>query len=179
MSMSTPSVSSPGARIQDACEHTVFASRWLLAPIYLGLPLSIIVLLVKFAQYTIILFSDILGTDLRSTIVEVLSLIDLSLIANLVLIVTLAGYENFISRLEHAGGGDRPSWMGHVDFGDLKVKVMSSLVAITAILVLESFMHVAEMSNRELGWMVGIHLAFVLATLMLARMERLSNAPRD
>ncbi|HEY5300325.1 MAG TPA: YqhA family protein, partial [Acetobacteraceae bacterium] len=140
------------------CESAIFVSRWLLAPIYVGLSLSLVILLIKFAQRTIILFSAVLATDGSTTIVEVLSLIDLSLVGNLVLLVMLSGYGNFISKLNLEEHHDTPEWIGRVRFGDLKLRLMASIVAISAIYVLESFMNVRYYTNRELGWTVGIHL---------------------
>ena len=106
------------------------------------------------------------GSD--ETIIGILSLIDLSLMANLVLMVVLAGYENFVSRFELDTHRDRPDWIDHVGFSDLKLKLMASIVAISAIHVLEDFMHVDTISDRELGWRIGIHTAFVVSGLLLA-----------
>jgi uncharacterized protein (TIGR00645 family) len=89
--------------------------------------------------------------------------------------VMFAGYENFVSKLELVGHKDKPSWMGHVDFSDLKLKLMASIVAISAIQVLENFMNVAHLSDRELAWSVGIHMAFVASGVLLAVMDRLSG----
>lgn len=161
--------------IERWCEKTIFASRWLLAPIYLGLAASLLILLIKFAQRTIELFSGVLSTSGSSTIVEVLSLIDLSLMANLVLMVMFAGYENFISKLELDGHHDKPDWMGRVGFGDLKLRLMASIVAISAIHLLENFMSVEAYSDRALGWTVGIHLAFIVSAVLLALMDRISG----
>ncbi|MGA9868245.1 MAG: TIGR00645 family protein [Acetobacteraceae bacterium] len=162
------------AKIEQFCESAMFVTRWLLAPIYLGLSLSLVILLVKFIQSTITLFSAVLTTDGSTTIVEVLSLIDLSLVANLVLMVMLAGYGNFVSKLKHEEHDDRPEWLGRVPFGVLKLRLMASIVAISAIYVLESFMNIRDYTNRELGWTVGIHLAFVVSAVLLAVMDRVS-----
>jgi uncharacterized protein (TIGR00645 family) len=88
--------------------------------------------------------------------------------------VMLACYENFVSRFELEGHRYKPSWMGHVDFGELKVKLLTSIVAISAIHVLEIFMNIGPASDRELAWSVGILLAFVLSALFLAVMNRIS-----
>lgn len=168
--------SEPHTATERLVERTIFASRWLLAPFYVGLALSLVVLLIKFGQKTAKLLSDAFPSSSSEVITNVLSLIDLSLIASLVLMVMLACYENFVSRFELEGHKYKPSWMGHVDFGDLKVKLLTSIVAISAIHVLESFMNIGPASDRELAWSVGILIAFVFAALLLAIMNQLSPA---
>jgi uncharacterized protein (TIGR00645 family) len=164
--------------LERALERTLFASRWLLAPIYLGLAASLLLLLINFAQKSVSLVSHALTAGSDETIIGVLSLIDLSLMANLLLMVIFAGYENFISELE-LEHKDKPEWMGHVGFGDLKLKLMTSIVAISAIHVLEDFMHVEQVSDRELMWAAGIHVVFVVSGLLLALMDRVSTtAPK-
>jgi uncharacterized protein (TIGR00645 family) len=155
-------------------ERTILASRYVLAPFYAGLGLSLLVLLIKFAQKTATLVANAVPSTSSAVIAGVLSLIDLALIASLVLMVMLACYENFISRFDLTGLSYKPSWMGHVDFGDLKLKLLTSIVAISAIHVLESFMSVGSASDRELVWSVGILIAFVVCALLLAIMNRLS-----
>jgi uncharacterized protein (TIGR00645 family) len=154
--------------------RTLFSFRWLLAPFYLGLAVSLLVLLIKFAQKTAQLVSNALSGGSSEVITLVLSLIDISLIASLVLMVMLACYENFVSGFELGRYKYKPSWMGHIDFGELKVKLLTSIVAISAIHVLEIFMNIGSASNHELAWSVGILLAFVLSALLLAVMNRIS-----
>jgi uncharacterized protein (TIGR00645 family) len=156
-------------------EQALFSSRWLMAPFYVGLAAGLVLLLVEFVHRTISLFSHGFAARGEELTVAVLSLIDLSLMGNLLLMVIFAGYENFISRLDLDRHHDRPQWMGHVGFGDLKLKLMTSIVAISAIQVLEGFMHIDRLSDRELAWSVGLHLAFILSAVMLALMDRLSS----
>jgi uncharacterized protein (TIGR00645 family) len=159
-------------------EHVLFTSRWLLAPIYLGLAVGLAVLLIKFGQHTFELVTHALMTGGDDTIMGVLALIDLALMGSLVVMVMFAGYENFVSKLDLAGHEDKPGWMGHVDFSDLKLKLMASIVAISGIQVLESFMNLAQLSDRELAWSVGIHMSFVASGVLLAAMDRLSSKTR-
>jgi uncharacterized protein (TIGR00645 family) len=166
----------PHTVAERVAERTIFASRWLLAPFYVGLAFSLLVLLIKFAQNTVKLVSNALVSNSNDVITDVLSLIDLCLVASLLLIVMFASYENFVSRLQLEDNKYRPSWMGRVDFGDLKVKLLTSIVAIAAIHVLESFMNIGPTSDRELAWSVGILVAFVVSELLLAIMDRLSAA---
>jgi uncharacterized protein (TIGR00645 family) len=155
-------------------EQALFSSRWLMAPFYAGLAASLALLLVKFVQQTFAMFTGILATDAEELTIEILSLIDLSLMGNLLLMVIFAGYENFVSRLDLHNDDDRPHWMGHVGFGDLKLKLMTSIVAISAIQVLEAFMNISHTSDRELAWSVGLHAAFIVSAVLLAVMDRLS-----
>jgi uncharacterized protein (TIGR00645 family) len=152
-------------------ETTIFSSRWILAPIYLGLACGLLLLLFKFAQKLWEMVLTAVSTDLSDTISNILSLVDLSLMANLVLMIMFGGYQNFVSALDFEGHKDKPTWIGHVGFGDLKLKLMASIVAISAIELLKSLMHVGQVASRDLSWSVGIHLAFVVSAILLAVMD--------
>jgi uncharacterized protein (TIGR00645 family) len=165
----------PLATARRTIEQVIFTSRWLLAPIYAGLSVGLLVLVVRFAISTGELVSKILVIDTAQTIVGVLGLIDLALMGSLLLIVIFAGYENFVSKLNMDNRGDKLSWMGHVGFTDLKLKLMASIVAISAIRLLEDFMNLRELSDRDLAWGVAIHLSFVISGVLLAVMDRLTR----
>lgn len=163
-------------RIERGLETFLFAARWLAAPIYLGLVFCLVMLLVVFARYLFWIGAQILTLSLHQTAVAVLAFIDLALIANLILIVVFVGYESFVSRLqiEH---DDVPSWIGEVDYAGLKTKLLSSLVAITAIDLLKAFMEIQSdegHTNPDLRWMIGIHLT-LLATLVLSALSNWLN----
>lgn len=158
--------------VERAIERLIFASRWLLAPIYAGLSVGLLVLLIKFAQHTVELVSRVLSVSVAETIVGVLELIDLALMGSLLLIVIFAGYDNFVTKLDAAGIMDKPSWMGQVDFTDLKLKLMGSIVAISAIRLLECLMNLGDRTDRDLAWSVGIHLSLVVSGVLLAVMGR-------
>jgi uncharacterized protein (TIGR00645 family) len=165
----------PPTRVERFVGRSLFACRWLLAPFYLGLAVSLIVLLVKFTLKTIRLVTTAATGQDTEIITGVLSLIDVSLVASLLLMVMLAGYENFVSGFEVAPRRYSPSWMGHVSFGDLKVKVLTSIVAISAIHVLEGFMNIHDLGDRDLGWGLGIMVGFTLTGTLLAVMNRISG----
>lgn len=174
--MSEPPAPRPrNSPVERLIERTIFGSRWLLAPFYLGLILGLVALLVKFAQHTVALLGQTLQASGNDIIVGILSLIDLSLMANLLLMVIFAGYESFVSRMDLEGHAVRLDWMGQVGFGDLKLKLMASIVAISAIHVLEEFMNVGHVSDRDLAWVTGIHLLFVVSGVLLAVMDRLTE----
>ena len=163
-------------RLEMALENGLFASRWLMAPFYVGLIVSLVVLLVKF---TIILYEFVGHTWSASEsdiILGVLSLIDISLSGNLVLIIIFAGYENFVSRIDATSHPDWPDWMSKIDYASLKQKLLASIVAISAIQVLKAFMNIdTAVDNIKLAWLVGIHLVFVISTVLLAWSDRLSG----
>jgi uncharacterized protein (TIGR00645 family) len=163
----------PSHIVERIIEKTLFSSRWLLAPIYLGLAFSLILILFKFAQKSWAMASKLVSISSDDTIVGVLSLVDLSLMGNLLLMIMFGGYQNFVSQLDFDGHKDKPDWIGHVGFGDLKLKLMASIVAISAIELLKSFMNVEQVSSRDLGWGVGIHMTFVVSAVLLAMMDLL------
>lgn len=161
---------------EGAFEYIVFSARWLLAPFYLGMVIALMALLAKFVEelwHVVFINSE---ADAGEVVLSVLSLVDLSLIANLLIIVIFAGYENFISKIEVAKGHvDRPSWMGKVDYAGLKMKVIGSLVAISSIELLKDFI---ESSSGEapnnLKWRIYIHLVFLASGVMFAIMDWIS-----
>ncbi len=160
--------------IERPLERILFASRWAMAPFYLGLALSLLVLLVKFLQELAHFVGGVLTATEADVILGILTLIDLSLAGNLLLIVMFSGYENFVSKFDHAADQERPDWMGKVDFGGLKIKLLASIVAISAIHLLKAFMDVGTMSDRDLMWLTIIHVVFVGSGVVLALADRLT-----
>lgn len=161
-------------RVERAMEYLMFNSRWLLAPFYFGLVLAIGLLLVKFTKEFVALVPVVFTGSGSQTVVGILSLIDISLVANLLIIIIFAGYENFVSKIETGDHEDRPSWMGHVGFSDLKLKVIGSIVAISAIELLKFFMSAEDIDSEQLAWKVGIHVTFVVSGVLFALMDWLS-----
>ncbi|WP_426137515.1 TIGR00645 family protein [Psychrobacter sp. TWR1-1-1] len=162
--------------LEHYLEQTIFNSRWILAPFYLGLVLGIILLFIKFIQKTIMMFDTVFSASVSDVIVNILVLVDLSLVASLLLIIIFSGYEIFVSKIDTGDHVDRPSWMGKVDFSGLKLKVIGAIVAISAIDLLKSFMDIPnELSDAEadkLMWKVIIHMTFVLSGLLFAIMDK-------
>lgn len=162
-------------RVELLLEWVIFNSRWLLAPFYLGLVLAIALLLVKFAKEFMHFVPLVFTGEGGDVIIGLLSLIDVVMIANLVLIIVLAGYENFVSRIDTGNSEDRPNWMGHVGFAELKMKLIGSIVAISGIELLKAFMYVERLTNEQLAWKVGIHMTFVVSGVLFAVMDRISS----
>jgi uncharacterized protein (TIGR00645 family) len=163
-------------QLDHLIERTLFASRWLLAPIYLGLSVLLVVFTIRFFRELgeLLWYSPVSGeTDV---LLGALSLIDLSLVAGLIVMVMLSGYENFVSRLDVTEAEKAISWLGKLDSGTLKLKVAAYIVAISAIQLLKGYMDITSVPNDKLLWMTLIHLTFVISALLLTVMDRLMGA---
>jgi uncharacterized protein (TIGR00645 family) len=156
-------------------ERSLFASRWLLAPMYLGLVVTVGMLLWVFAVELFGFVTGIRSMTVDDAILGVLALIDLSLAANLLMIVIFSGYENFVSRMDIGDHKDKPDWQGEVDFSALKLKLVASIVAISGIHLLKVFMDLEKYSTEHIRWMVIIHLVFVISGVLLATMDWIAN----
>lgn len=156
-------------------ERSLFASRWMMAPMYIGLALSLLILLWVFGLELWHLIQILPVMTVNDAVLGVLALIDLSLAANLLLIVIFSGYENFVSRMDLHDHEDRPNWQGEVDFSGLKLKLVASIVAISGIHLLKVFMDVGKYAPEHIRWMVVIHLVFVVSGVLLAGMDWISN----
>lgn len=185
--------------IEHLLEVLIFNSRWLLAPFYLGLVFGILILLVKFLQEFIHLVPQTLSGSESDIVLAILTLVDMSLVANLLLIIVFSGYENFVSKINTAGHEDRPDWMGKVDFSGLKIKVIASIVAISAIELLKAFVNIgAELNaataaavaagaplatsewswtaaDKSLAWKAIIHALLVISGVLFAVMDRVAG----
>ncbi len=161
-------------------EAAIFASRWLLAPFYVGLVLSIGLLLITFVKELFHFLPTAFNAKTSEVVVTVLALVDLVMVANLILLIVFAGYENFVSKIDTSRSEDRPEWMGLVTFSDLKIKLMGTIVAISAIDLLKTFINVSGYSDAEIGWRMGLHLTFVVSGVLFALMDTLAAyKPKD
>ena len=167
--------------IETFLESLIYASRWLLAPIYVVLCLCLALIALTTLQHFIEYAPGLMAMKLKEVLLFVLQVVDLALIANLVVMIIFSGYENFISKIDVAKGDrDRPEWMGSVDFSDLKIKLVASILAISGIGLLEAFLKIAgsgqmEVSETEIKWMVIIHVIFIISGLLLALMDYVSH----
>ncbi len=163
-------------KIEQILERMMFNSRWLLVVFYLGLILAIVALIVKFVQEIIHIVPNVLKVEEGKLVLMLLTLVDLSLVGNLLLMVVFAGYENFVSKIDVAEHVDKPEWMGKLDFSGLKIKLIASIVAISGIELLKSFVDITkEVTDRELAWKLGIHLTFVVSGVLLAWMDKIAE----
>jgi uncharacterized protein (TIGR00645 family) len=173
-------IAGPGVsqRVESALEAVLFGSRWLMAPFYLLMVAALCMLLVKFGQETWHIVTHTLSMTESDAVLAVLSLIDITLTGNLLLMVLFAGYENFVSKMDVNDHPDRPEWMGKVDFAGLKLKLIASIVAISGINLLKNFMALDGLQmtpgkEQQLFWMVVIHLVFIASGVMLAVMDKI------
>jgi uncharacterized protein (TIGR00645 family) len=162
-------------KIVNFVEAVIFYSRWLLAPLYLGLVAALLILMFDFFKVFGVFVLSLQSANQNDVILGVLSLIDVVFTANLVLIVIFSGYENFVSQISTDDGekDSRPLWMSRVDFGGLKQKLITSIVAISAVEVLKAFMNIDHYDTTKLGWLVGIHIVFLGSMLVVALADRL------
>lgn len=158
-------------------EQALFRARWLMAPMYLGLVVSLAMLSIVFLRELAYYVPQVMELTADKTILVILTLIDLTLAGNLLLIVLFSGYEAFVSKFDISPEEDRPAWMGTVDFSGLKIKLIASIVAISGIHLLKRFMEIGQQTadavfgDRELMWLVIIHMVFVLSGVLMAAMD--------
>jgi uncharacterized protein (TIGR00645 family) len=174
-----------GSKLEAVTEKALFSSRWILAPIFLGLSLALLALGIKFFQECYHLIAHVLVEDEANLVLKVLALIDISLVGSLIVMVMFSGYENFVSTID-AKGTDSLGWLGKMDSGTLKLKVAVSIVAISSIHLLRIFMQVADKvklpdgtytdayTNAQIMWYVILHMTFVFSAVLLGVLDKMS-----
>ena len=162
--------------LERGVENLLFAARWVLAPVYLGLAVSLFAICYKFLAKLVELINSVVSDDLHLFTMQLLGLLDIALIGNLILIIMFSGYDNFVSRIEVAESSkDRPTWMGKVDYSGLKIKLIGSLVAISVIDLLKDFIEAENLNFQTERWRVTIHFAFVISGVLFALMDYLTG----
>ena len=168
--------------LESFVERIILASRWLQAPLYIGLVLVLVLVVAKFFQEFVHLSAITFQADESRMVLYVLSLVDLVMVANLTVMVIISGYENVVSRIDVPAEGEQLSWFGKLDAGSLKIKLASSIVAISSIHLLKAFLDVASIPNDKLVLLIAIHMTFVVSALLLAYLDKLAfggKAPKD
>jgi len=160
--------------IEKAFEQLLYTSRWLLAPLYLGLSFALLAIGIKFFQEVVHLLPHIFDITEANLVLTILSLIDLSLVGGLVIMVMLSGYENFVSSIELDEDDEKLAWLGKMDTGSLKQKVAASIIAISSIHLLQVFMNAEGIENGKIMWYVIMHLTFVVSAMGVALVDRMS-----
>ena len=164
--------------IKEAFERLLFACRFLLAPLYLALAVSLVALMYKSGLHLYQMLTQLTNMSDEDVLLSDLAIVDMTLTASLVVIVFLSGYANFVAPVVVRENDGRPHWISQIDFSELKLKLMASIVAISGIKLLEGFMNIEHQSDRELYWLVGIHVTFVVSTLFLALADRFAYHSR-
>jgi uncharacterized protein (TIGR00645 family) len=156
-------------------ERIILASRWLLVAFYIGLGVALAFYAVTFFFKLYDFGSHLIGMDETETILKILGLIDAALIASLVVMVIISGYENFVSRFDNE---EEVHWLGQIDAGSLKIKVASTIVAISSIHLLQIFLNVPTYTDQQILWYTVLHLTFIFSALFLAVIDRISKKPQ-
>jgi uncharacterized protein (TIGR00645 family) len=159
-------------QLERLIETTILASRWILVVFYLGLALGLLVYAIAFAKKLIKLATGILTLADAEAVLSMLALIDAALVASLIVMVMISGYENFVSRFDETDA--ELSWLGKIDAGSLKIKVASTIVAISSIHLLQIFLNSRQYSSEQLMWVTIMHMAFVFSALFLGVLDRIS-----
>jgi uncharacterized protein (TIGR00645 family) len=160
--------------VEKTIERLLFASRWILAPIYLGMSLALIALGIKFFDELYHLLAHVVEMAEQDLVLVLLAMVDMVLVGSLIIMVMFSGYENFVSRLDVEEGTEKLGWLGKLDSNSLKLKVASSIVAISSIHLLRAFMNAPQIKNETLFWYVVIHLTFVISAVMMGVLDRIS-----
>ncbi len=156
-------------------EKLIYRSRWIMAPIYFGLSFVLVILTIKFFQRVWEIFPQVFDLSSTKLVVNVLALLDITLIGGLIVMVMLAGYENFVSRLEFSNNDERPAWLSKMNPSSLKNKVAASIVAISSIDLLKVFYDVQTISNDKLLWYLLIHITFVISAFIMGFLDRMTR----
>jgi uncharacterized protein (TIGR00645 family) len=164
-------------KLEHAIEAIILASRWLLVVFYVGLAAALVLYAISFSGKLFDFATKLFTLEETDTILKMLALIDAALVASLVVMVIISGYENFVSRFDNADGSEI-SWLGKVDAGSLKIKVASTIVAISSIHLLQVFLNVQQFTEGQLMWLTIMHMAFVVSALLLAYIDRLMNSTK-
>ena len=152
-------------------ENAMYASRWLLAPIYFGLSLGLLALALKFFQEVLHVLPNVFALSEADLILVILSLIDMSLVGGLLVMVMISGYENFVSQLDIDDSKEKLNWLGKMDSSSLKMKVAASIVAISSIHLLQVFMNAEKIQDNKIMWYVILHMTFVVSALLLGFLD--------
>ena len=166
--------------MEKTIEKLLFASRWILAPVYLGLSLALVALGIKFFMELFHLLMEVFVSEEAQLVLTLLGLVDMVLVGSLIVMVMFSGYENFVSALDVDTGGEKLSWLGKLDANSLKLKVASSIVAISSIHLLRRFMeaddYIRDGNSEVLMWFVIIHLTFVVSAVMMGVLDRITSS---
>jgi uncharacterized protein (TIGR00645 family) len=166
-------------RIRRNLGRAMFTARWIMAPIYIGLLVALVLIVVKFVQTLVQSMPAFMALSSNDAIFLVLTLVDLSLVANLVVIVIFAGWENFVGRLLAEQSVEPPIWLGTLNLSTVKLRLIGSIVAIAAIQMLETFVHIDEVKIQEAAWQLAILIGIGFVGVLMAVIDKLSGERRE
>lgn len=161
--------------LEFSLERSMYASRWIMAPVYLGMSLTLLAIGIKFFHELWHVLPHIFEIAEADLVLSVLSLIDLTLVGSLIVMVMFSGYENFVSRLDISEGTEKLEWLGTHDYSSLKMKLASSIVAISSIHLLKIFMNIEKVGNDKILWYVIVHMTFVFSALLMGYLSKLEH----
>lgn len=180
---SSPAAMPPGAAggitlVEKGFEVVVFASRWIQAPLYGGLIVAELLYAYKFLTELGHMVFELQSLSETVFMLGILSLIDITMVANLLTMVVIGGYATFVSKLDLEGHRDRPDWLSHVDPGTIKVKLAASLIGISSIHLLKAFVNVSNVPVEHIKWQILIHMTFLGSAILLAYTDKLMQRDR-
>jgi|SRR5689334_1974087 len=158
--------------LERLIENTILASRWVLVVFYVGLAAALLIYALSFAKKLVETAGQVMSIGEADAVLAMLGLIDAALVGSLIVMVMISGYENFVSRFDQAGE-TQLSWLGKLDAGSLKVKVASTIVAISSIHLLQVFLNAAQYDNSKIMWLTIMHMTFVFSAVFLALLDRI------
>ncbi len=169
--------------VEKTIEQVIFASRWIQAPLYAGLILAGVLYAFKFLQHLWHMTWDLGHMTETQVMLGVLTLVDITMVANLLTMVIIGGYATFVSRLDLEGHPDRPDWLEHIDAGTMKVKLAGSLVGVSGIHLLQTFINIESLAPdgdyRSVMWQVIIHITFLASSILLAWTEKILHEKHE
>lgn len=165
--------------IESGFEKMIFASRWVQAPVYFGLIVASMLYSYKFLVELLHMIEGVQTMPEEILMLGILTLVDIAMVLNLLVMVIIGGYATFVSRMDLQNHEDRPDWLEKIDAGTLKVKLAGALVGISGIHLLKSFINISNKDFTAVQWQIIIHVVFLFSTLMLAYTEKVLHSSKE
>ncbi|MFV0378114.1 MAG: TIGR00645 family protein [Mangrovibacterium sp.] len=166
-------------KAENVIEQFIFWSRWIQLPVYVGLIVASLVYVVKFMKELVHLIGNFSDMHENLILLSVLGLVDISMVVNLLVVVFVGGYWTFVSKIDFADHADKPDWLSHINAGTLKIKLIISLVSISGVHLLKTFIDINNISLQAALLQIAIHLVFILSALMLAWTDKIMHSDRS
>ncbi len=157
-------------------EKLIFFSRWIQLPVYLGLIVASVIYAIKFIIELWHLLQDFPSMNENVIMLSVLGLIDISMVVNLLIVVIIGGYWTFVSKIEFENQEDKPDWLSKINASTLKIKLIVSLVSISGVHLLKTFVDISNVEMNHVILQIAIHLVFIISALLLAYTDKIMHA---